>query len=188
VYVGADFKYGHDRAGNVDTLRAFGARRGFTVDVAPAVTRDGAVVSSTRVRNALLAGSVEAAAELLGRPYSVRARIETGAARGRALGYPTLSLDVPRRRLLPRDGIYAVWAETRTSRLMAASSVGVQSMSGGSDRRLELFLLDHHDDAHGDSLAVEFVKRLRDELRFERPEELSTQIAKDVEETRRALS
>ena len=186
ISVGADFKYGHDRTGNVDSLRAFGAVRGFVVDVAPAVTQGGGVVSSTRVRNALLGGDVDGAFRLLGRRYTVKGAVESGPARGRALGYPTLSVDIPRRRILPRDGIYATWVNTRDGRAMAACSIGVQPTAGGSDRRLELFLLDRND-APSEAVEVEFVKRLRDELRFERPEELSAQIARDIEETRRAL-
>jgi riboflavin kinase/FMN adenylyltransferase len=188
VLVGADFKYGHDRGGNAATLRAFGGRQGFSVDIAPAFTQGGAIVSSTRVRNALLAGAIDEATSLLGRPYTVTGVVEEGPARGRALGYPTVSIDVPRRRLLPRDGIYAAWASLGERRVMAASSVGVQPKVGGSDRRLEVFLLDAHDEHPGEPVTIEFVRRLRDELRFESPDALSQQIAKDVDETRRVLS
>jgi riboflavin kinase/FMN adenylyltransferase len=186
VLVGADFKYGHDRGGNPSTLRAFGERRGFTVDIAPAFTQAGAIVSSTRVRNALLAGAIDEAASLLGRRYAVTGTVEGGPARGRALGYPTVSIDVPRRRLLPRDGIYAAWVALSDRRVMAASSVGVRPTPSG-DRRLEAFLLDTHEERPGELATIEFVRRLRDELLFEDADALSEQIAKDVDETRRAL-
>ena len=189
VCVGRDFQFGRERAGNVDTLRDLGRRQGFTVDLAAPVTLDGAVVSSTRIRNALLAGDIDAAARMLGRPYAVTGVVEHGNKRGRALGFPTINLEVARARLLPRDGIYAAWATLEDGqRFKAASSLGMRPTFGGGERRLEAFLLDFEGDLYGDTIRIEFVKRLRDELRFESPEALSAQIAKDVDETRRALS
>ena len=188
VCVGEDFQFGHDRSGNVDALREFGKAHGFTVDVAPPVMVAGRIVSSTHIRNALLAGGVEEAAGLLGRHFAVSGVVEHGDKRGRALGFPTINLDVPRARLLPRNGIYAVWATVEGRRLMAASSLGVRPTFGGGERRLEAFLLDWEGDLYGDRVRVEFVKRLRDELRFASAADLAQQITKDVDETRKALS
>jgi riboflavin kinase / FMN adenylyltransferase len=188
VCVGEDFQFGRDRAGDVATLRTLGERHGFTVDVQQPVTADGAIVSSTRIRNALIAGSVDNAARLLGRPYAVTGVVEHGEKRGRALGYPTMNLGVPSSRLLPRDGIYAVWATIEAQRLKAAASLGVRPTFGGGERRLEAFILDFEGDLYGDRVRVEFVSRLRDELRFESADALAQQIAKDVDETRRVLS
>jgi riboflavin kinase/FMN adenylyltransferase len=188
VCVGDDFQFGHDRSGNVNTLRELGTRHGFAVDAAQPVTVDGRLVSSTRIRNALLAGDVPEAARLLGRHYAVTGVVEHGDKRGRALGFPTVNLETPPQRLLPRDGIYAVWAQVGSQRIMGAASLGVRPTFGGGARRLEAFLLDWQGDVYGDSVRVEFVKRLRDELRFASAAELATQIAKDVEQTRKALS
>jgi riboflavin kinase/FMN adenylyltransferase len=188
ICVGEDFQFGRDRGGDVAALRGLCAKRGCAVDLAPPVTSDGEIVSSTRIRNALLAGDVEAAAALLGRRYAVTGVVEHGDARGRALGFPTMNLGVPRNRLLPRDGIYAAWAHVAGERVMAASSLGVRPTFGGGDRRLEAYLLDWSGDAYGDTVRVELVKRLRDELRFARGADLTAQIAKDVEATRRALA
>ena len=187
ILVGEDFQFGHDRGGDVRTLAAAGSRFGFEVVVATPVKLDGEVVSSTRIRNALLAGDVESAARLLGRPYSVRGTVVRGDQRGRALGFPTMNLAVPRERLLPRDGIYALWATVSGQRVPAAASLGVRPTFGGGDRVLEAYLLDWSGDAYGDRIEAAFVKRLRDELRFASAAELSTQIAHDVEETRKAL-
>ena len=158
------------------------------MDVAPTVTVDGEVVSSTRIRNALLAGDIASASRLLGRSYTVTGVVEHGDKRGRALGFPTMNLDVPHNRLLPRDGIYAAWAVVNGRRVMAASSLGVRPTFGGGARRLEAFLLDWSGDAYGDRVRVEFAARLRDELRFANAADLAAQIAKDVEATRRALA
>jgi riboflavin kinase/FMN adenylyltransferase len=149
---------------------------------------DGAIVSATRIRNFLLAGDVGAAGRLLGRPYSLRGRVVHGAKRGRALGFPTINLALPRERLLPRDGIYAVWAEMGEGRFKAAATLGVRPTFGGGERLLEAYLLDLSGDVYGDEVEVAFVKRLRDEIAFASPAELSAQIARDVEDTKGALS
>jgi len=188
VCVGEDFQFGRDRAGDLATLKELCGKRGITVDVAPTVTVDGEVVSSTRIRNALLAGDIASASRLLGRSYTVTGVVEHGDKRGRALGFPTMNLDVPHNRLLPRDGIYAAWAVVNGRRVMAASSLGVRPTFGGGARRLEAFLLDWSGDAYGDRVRVEFAARLRDELRFANAADLAAQIAKDVEATRRALA
>jgi riboflavin kinase/FMN adenylyltransferase len=187
VLVGADFQFGRDRSGDVDVLTSLGKMYGFRVDVAPAVSIDGRVVSSTRIRNALLAGDVADAARLLGRPYAVTGVVEHGDKRGRALGFPTVNLGVAPNRLLPRDGIYALWATVNGERVPAAASLGVRPTFGAGDRRLEAYLLDWSGEVYGDTVRAEFVKRLRDELRFESAKELAQQIAKDVDDTRGAL-
>jgi riboflavin kinase/FMN adenylyltransferase len=187
IFVGEDFQFGHDRGGNVRALAAAGPTHGFVVVVATPVKQGGEVVSSTRIRNALLAGDVEGAARLLGRPYSVRGTVVHGAKRGRALGFPTINLAVPPERLLPRDGIYAMRVRVGDQQVAAAASLGVRPTFGGGDRTLEAYLLDWDGDVYGDIIEAAFAKRLRDELRFANATELSEQIARDVQETRRAL-
>ena len=187
IFVGEDFQFGHDRGGNVRTLAAAGAKHGFEVVVATPVTEGGEVVSSTRIRNALLAGDVTGAARLLGRPYSVKGTVVHGEKRGRELGFPTINLSVPPQRLLPRDGIYAMTVRVRDEEVVAAASLGVRPTFGGGDRALEAYLLDWDGDVYGDTIEAAFVKRLRDELRFASAEELTEQIARDVEATRAAF-
>lgn len=187
IVVGPDFHFGRRAEGDCDKLRERGKREGFTVDVVTPIEIDGAIVSSTRIRNLLLAGDVERAARLLGRPYSVRGQVVHGDKRGRALGFPTINLGLPKERLLPRDGIYAVWAEMGEGRFKAAASLGVRPTFGGGERVLEAYLLDFSGEIYGEEVEVAFVKRLRDEVAFASPAELSAQIARDVEETKRAL-
>src|SRR5437660_12055425 len=124
IVVGPDFHFGRRAEGDVEKLRALGQRIGFVVDVVSPIEVDGAIVSSTRIRNLLLAGDVEAAARLLGRPYSLRGRVVHGAKRGRALGFPTINLALPKERLLPLDGIYAIWSEEWDGRYKSAASQG----------------------------------------------------------------
>jgi riboflavin kinase/FMN adenylyltransferase len=187
IFVGEDFQFGHDRGGNVHALAAAGPKYGFDVVVATPVKQGGEVVSSTRIRNALLAGDVQGAARLLGRPYSVRGTVVHGARRGRALGFPTINLAVAPERLLPRDGIYAMRVRVGDQQVAAAASLGVRPTFGGGDRTLEAYLLDWEGDVYGERIEAAFVERIRDELRFASAAELSAQIALDVEETRRAL-
>jgi riboflavin kinase/FMN adenylyltransferase len=188
IVVGPDFHFGRRAEGDVEKLRERGKRDGFVVDVVKPIEIDGAVVSSTRIRNLLLAGDVETAARLLGRPYSLRGRVVHGAKRGRALGFPTINLALPKERLLPRDGIHAMWAEMGEGRFGAAASLGVRPTFGGGERVLEAYLLDFSGDVYGEEVEVAFVKRLRDEIAFASPSDLAAQIARDVEETKRALS
>lgn len=188
IVVGPDFHFGRRAEGDVEKLRARGKRDGFAVDAVTPIEIDRAIVSSTRIRNLLLAGDVEEAARLLGRPYSIRGRVVHGAKRGRALGFPTINLALPRERLLPRDGIYAVWVEMGEGRFKAAASLGVRPTFGGGERVLEAYILDFSGELYGEEVEVAFVKRLRDERAFASPAELSAQIARDVEETKGALS
>lgn len=187
IFVGEDFQFGHDRGGNVRALAAAGSKHRFEVVVATPVTQGGEVVSSTRIRNALLAGDVTGAARLLGRQYSVKGTVVHGAKRGTALGFPTINLAVPPERLLPRDGIYAMTVRVRDEEVAAAASLGVRPTFGSGDRTLEAYLLDWEGDVYGDKIEAAFVMRLRDELRFASAAELSEQIARDVEATRAAL-
>jgi riboflavin kinase/FMN adenylyltransferase len=187
IVVGPDFHFGHRAEGGVKTLRARAADDGFAVEVVRPIKIDGEVVSSTRIRNLLLAGDVTEAARLLGRPYTARGRVVHGAKRGRALGFPTINLALPPERLLPRDGIYAMWAEMAEGRFKAAASLGVRPTFGGGERVLEAFLLDFSGELYGEEVEVSFIKRLRDEMAFASAAELSAQIARDVEQTKRAL-
>lgn len=184
IVVGEDFRFGHERQGDVDLLLAAG---GWEVDVVAPTRAGGEVVSSTRIRNLLLAGRIEDAASLLGRPYAIPGRIEHGEKRGRALGYPTINVATQRERLLPRDGIYATWVVLGSGRHPAATSLGVRPTFGGGERVLESFLIDWSGDAYGETVTTAFVRRLRDELRFASAEDLVRQIERDVTEARRTL-
>lgn len=187
IVVGPDFRFGHDREGDVALLERLGAAQGFGVEVVPPLEHAGEVVSSTRIRNLLLAGDVRGAAELLGRDYGVRGSVVRGDQRGRALGYPTINIALPPERLLPRDGIYATWTSLDGERYRAATSLGVRPTFGGVERRLECFVLEFSGDLYGREATVAFVTRLRDEVAFPSGEALAAQIAKDVAATRAAL-
>jgi len=187
IVVGPDFQFGHGREGAVPALRTLGERYHFAVTVVEPISLGGAVISSTRIRQALREGDLITAQALLGRPYSVTGTIVKGEQRGRALGFPTINVAPPPDKLLPHDGIYATWVILGDQRYRAASSLGVRPTFGGGPRKLEAFILDFNEEVYGQDATIAFVERLRDEIRFDSAEDLAKQIAKDVEQTRLAL-
>ncbi|HSO94237.1 MAG TPA: riboflavin kinase, partial [Candidatus Dormibacteraeota bacterium] len=124
LLVGYDFAFGRGRRGDHTFLRRLGARRGFSVDVRPAVERSGQPISSSRIRRLILLGQVRAAAQLLGRDYILRSTVEHGAQRGRLLGYPTANLKITPNKLLPANGVYAIRALIDSSAYAGALNVG----------------------------------------------------------------
>jgi riboflavin kinase/FMN adenylyltransferase len=174
VVAGDGFRFGHRRSGDLDTLRALGYE---CVEV-PLVEG----VSSTAIRRLASEGLVGEAAVLLGRPLEIDGIVVSGDQRGGTLGFPTANLRVEPDLVVPEFGIYAGAAGSRR----AAVSIGVNPHYGGSERRIEAFLLDWSGDLYGRRLVVELWQRLRDERSFASEADLVDQIALDVEETRAA--
>jgi riboflavin kinase/FMN adenylyltransferase len=174
VVAGEDFRFGAGRRGDVALLRALG------LEVRPVPLLEG--ISSSRIRELVASGDVGGAAQVLGRPFELEGNVVAGDQRGGTLGFPTANLATEPHVLVPAYGIYA--GEALEHR--AAVSVGVNPHYGGSERRIEAFLLDFEDDLYGRRLRVELWQRLRDERAFESEEELVAQIARDVEAARAA--
>ena len=188
VAEGYNFRFGRGRAGDVAALRALCIRSGVSFTEVPPLLADGEPVSSSRVRAALVAGDVTAAAALLGRPYRIAGVVETGAKRGRTLGFPTANLGgVPT--LLPAVGVYAVRAEaTDGSSHPAAANVGPNPTFGDDARKIEVHLIDFAGDLYGQPLAVEFVQRLRDTRPFAGAGELVAQLKRDIAAAKTAVN
>jgi riboflavin kinase/FMN adenylyltransferase len=144
-------------------------------------------VTSTGVRKALDLGDVESAASILGRHFTLIGLVVKGAGRGRTLGFPTTNLDVPAGSAIPGDGIYATWARTGDRCYMAATSIGTRPTFDENERTIESFLLDFEDDLYGQEVRLEFVQRLRDELKYTSVGALVEQIDRDVEQVRTVL-
>ena len=189
LVVGENFALGRARAGDVRRLAQIGATSGFTVEAVPILNLDGAPVTSTRVRALLARGEVAAAARLLGRRYGLAGVVVAGNAIGRTLGVPTANLRLEDEKLLPGDGIYAVWARIagESGWRPAAMSIGVRPTFGGQERTLEVHLLDWSGELRGTRLAVEFEDWLRPELKFESPEELKKAMGEDLANARQRL-
>ena len=189
LVVGADFALGRARAGNVARLREIGAAHGFTVESVELLSGDGGIVSSSRIRDALAAGRVGEAADLLGRRYSLTGLVVHGDKIGRTLGWPTANLRLHDEKLVPALGIYAVWARIAGDDewRAGAMSVGIRPTFDGKLRTLEVHLLDWDGDIYGRDVEVQFVEWLRPELRFDGREALIEAIRADVENTRLRL-
>jgi riboflavin kinase/FMN adenylyltransferase len=175
VAVGEDFRFGHRRSGSLETLVAAG------LELLPVSEVEG--VSSTAIRDAVRDGNLADAAAMLGRPFELDGTVVAGDQRGGTLGYPTANIAMDPQLLCPRYGIYA--GEALAHR--AAVSIGTNPHYGGTERRIEPYLLDFDGDLYGKRLVVELWARLRDEEVFESEQALVAQIARDVDATRAAV-
>jgi riboflavin kinase/FMN adenylyltransferase len=183
---GPNFYFGHNRSGNVEVLRQFCEEAGLSFEVTDPVEIGGQPVSSSRVRKLIQAGHVEAADDLLGRPYRIRGLVVRGAQRGSKLGFPTANvarIDT----LLPPDGIYAGKALVEQTAYPAAISLGTNPTFGEQSLKVEVFLLDFDGDLYDRPLQVDFITRLRDTIKFDSAEKLIDQMKADVEQTRKVV-
>ena len=179
---------GHKREGDPARLSAIGKELGFTVRVVePLLDETGEVVRSTAVREALRIGDVTRVSSLLGRNHALTGTVVKGVGRGGPLGFPTANLAVPKSLAAPGDGIYATWAMVQGRRLMAATSIGARPTFGAGERTVEAFILDFEGDLYEREVRLEFVRRLRDEVKFESVRALHDQVGRDVDEARTVL-
>ncbi|MDX1443228.1 MAG: bifunctional riboflavin kinase/FAD synthetase [Gammaproteobacteria bacterium] len=182
LLVGDDFRFGRDRAGDFEMLRAAGEKYGFEVAATPTQTLGGERVSSTRVREALTNDELGLAAELLGRMYRISGKVAHGDKLGRTIDFPTANI---RRRFekLPLRGVYLVRTYGLGGRpLYGAANVGTRPTVDGRKNLVEVHLFDHDKDIYGERIEVEFLEKLRDEKKFANIEALKAQIREDVNE------
>jgi riboflavin kinase/FMN adenylyltransferase len=186
ICVGLNFAFGHRRRGNVDLLKKLGAELNFTVQGLAAVSLDGKAVSSTRIRETIQSGELDAASQMLGRAYSLAGYVIQGDKLGRQLGFPTANLEV-KGLVLPPKGVYAVHAHAEGKTWRAVLNIGTRPtlQNPNPDLRVEAHLLDFEGDLYGRSLEVIFVEKLREEKQFADLTQLRAQINSDIEEARR---
>lgn len=177
VCVGTRFHFGHGRTGNVALMEQLAPRYGFTIrEIKPVLTADSEAISSTAIRQHVLAGNLDRAAVMLGRPFSIIGTVKRGDQRGRQLGIPTANLD-PHNEALPPNGVYIVRVQGRQT---GVANIGVRPTFATGERGLEVHILDFTGDLYGQDLELEFVKKLRDERKFDNVEDLKAQIAADI--------
>lgn len=191
IVVGENFRFGHKAAGTVATLRELGAGV-FEVKELPLVS-DASAYSSSRIRRALDDGDVEAATGILGRPFRYTGIVVMGDQRGRTLGYPTANLTVPETHACPADGVYAGWLtcldKPGAEPMPAAISVGTNPTFDGVERRVETYVLDRTDlELYGCRIGVDFVTRLRGQVKFSALDDLIVQMDADIVAARQVLS
>ncbi|WP_263787057.1 bifunctional riboflavin kinase/FAD synthetase [Salinibacter grassmerensis] len=190
VTVGYDHRFGKDRAGDVEDLRALGGEYGFSVDVIPPQEVDHDVVSSSSIRSLLREeGAIERANDRLGRPYRLNGVVSRGQGRGRKLGYPTANLALEdARKLVPNLGVYATRVTLPDGNQWGGMmNIGRRPTFDEMDVTAEVHLLDYEGDLYGSFLSVEFLQRLRAEQKFESAEALVAQLSEDEERCRTVI-
>jgi len=195
LVLGYDSTLGKNREGDATRLTGIGLELGYTVETVAALDDESGVISSTEIRKLISVGKVAEAARLMGRPYRLQGLVTHGDHRGRTIGYPTANLNYAREKIIPAGGIYACWAYVRgdTSSVpsvhKAAVNIGTNPTFTPDKQTLnvEAYLLDFDRDIYDEELRLDFVARLRDELKFDSVAMLVEQIRQDVDETRKIL-
>lgn len=186
ICVGANFVFGHRRSGNVDLLKKLGTELGFQVHGHGAVALDGELVSSTRIREAIRAGNLDAASQMLGRPYAICGKVTEGDKIGRQLGFPTANLNTSGL-ILPPNGVYSGYVNVSGTTYRAALNIGFRPTLSGAppELRFEAHLLDFSGNLYGMELEMEIGSKLRNEMKFSSVDALKQQISQDVDAVRR---
>lgn len=189
LWVGYDFALGRGREGDVPTLRRIGQELGYQVEEIPPIKVDGEIISSSLIRSLLGSGDVEQAAILLGRPYRLSGRVVPGDGRGRLIGVPTANLSIWTELTLPRAGVYVNLATIHGKTWKAVANVGVRPTFETQPvaPRVEAHILDFNGDLYGQEIHLDFISRLRDELRFPSVQALIDQMQRDILQTREVL-
>ena len=187
ILIGHDYTFGKGKEGNEAFLVAQGQKLGFDVEVMGAFQVEETIISSTRVRNAILEGNVKTAAAWLGRPYNLVGKVIPGHNRGAGLGFPTANIE-PEKELVPARGVYAAWARIDDQTYGSVLNIGMNPTFDDNKMSIEVHLLDFRGDIYGKTLEILFIEKLRDEKKFNGPAELIVQIRKDVEQARTQLS
>jgi riboflavin kinase / FMN adenylyltransferase len=190
ILVGQDFHFGAKREGDITLLKQLGEEMGFEIEIVPAFTIDGKVVSSSNIRQLVLEHQMTAAARLLGRWYSVSGEIVHGDGRGRHIGIPTANVAAWSKRLLPAHGVYAARAELEKKNLNAVLNIGSRPTFyfPPAEPTVEVHILDFQDEIYGKILKVNFIEFIRSEKRFQSAVELTEQIRHDIQKTREVLA
>jgi len=187
LVVGDDFVFGRKRSGSITDLQQAGSEHGFSVEQIGTVVENGDRVSSTSIRRLLAAGELSVAAALLGRHYAMTGRVVDGRKLGKKLGFPTANVNL-NRRASPIAGIFAVRVGGLGSALLnGVASVGTRPTIDGTELLLEVYIFDFDQDIYGEYIRVEFVQKLRDEVKFVDLDALTQQMHVDAAEARQIL-
>jgi riboflavin kinase/FMN adenylyltransferase len=187
LVIGYDFALGHQRRGDRTFLEHYGDRHGFEVVVITPHSAEGTVISSSVIRTLLLDGQVAHAARLLGRHYSITSFVEHGTGTGSRIGFPTANFAITPNKLVPKQGVYAVWVDIDGAAYPGAMNIGYRPTFGGNRLTVEAFIFDFERDLYNRTVRARFVQRIRDEKKFESADALVQQIGKDVARARSIL-
>ena len=188
LVLGPDSALGRNRQGDFPFMEKQGEELGFWVRPVEPLEIQGQAVQSRRIRAAVADGNMSICPKLLGRNHHLSGTVVVGDQRGRTLGFPTANIEIDDQLLLPGDGIYATWAMIDGKRHKSATSIGIRPTFGLTQRLVEVYVMDFSDDLYGKIVDVEFIKKVRDQEKFDGLEALITQIKRDVEDCRQVLA
>ncbi|ETW99916.1 MAG: hypothetical protein ETSY1_13175 [Candidatus Entotheonella factor] len=183
LVVGYDYRFGHQRAGTVEHLQEAASTYGYRVTVVEAIRVAGQTVSSSNIRKLVRGGEVENASRLLGRYYAIEGPVVEGFRRGRTIGFPTANVRSINE-IVPQTGVYAVRVQWRDTSVDGVANVGYNPTFGNEALSVEAHLFDFQADLYGETIRVEFVRKIRDERKFDSVDALMTQIQQDAEQAR----
>ena len=189
LVLGYDSTLGKNREGNVTRLTEIGQELGYAVEVVAALSDESGVISSTEIRKLISTGNVAEAARLMGHLYSLHGPVIHGDGRGKRIDVPTANIGYSHEKIIPANGIYACWAYLQGERFRAAINIGINPTFTPDKQipNVEVYLLDFDREIYGQDVRLEFVARLRDELKFDSVDVLVEQIWKDVAQVRELL-
>ena len=182
IIVGYDHNFGKDREGDSQTLKSLGNECGFSVEIAEPVSHNDEAISSTRIRKLLMdEGDVKLVSELLNRNYSVSGEVVKGKGIGRSLNFPTANVSVEDKiKIIPKNGVYCVDVYREGVKYRGMSNIGIRPTFNGDTRTLEAhILMDNLGDMYGEKIKIEFISRIRDEIKFDSSNDLIAQLEKD---------
>ncbi len=188
IFCGYDYRFGRNAEGDAQMLQKFCASHGIYCEVVPALTENGAPISSTRIRDCIHKGEMECAQNMLGYPYTIDFPVSQGHKLGRRLGFPTINQPYPEGNILPRFGVYAAIAEIDGKSYMGVTNIGVKPTVGSDNApAAETYVIGYEGDLYGKQVPLSLIRFVRPEQQFGSVEELKQQIARDTDEVIRIL-
>jgi riboflavin kinase/FMN adenylyltransferase len=180
LVIGPDFALGKNNEGNIPTLIKLGEEMGFSVTVIPPVVKNGDTVSSTAIRLSLAKGNMEKVEKLMGHPFSLHGKVIHGKGRGKDLGFPTVNLDISPGQALPAEGVYATIARVENKTFPSVTNIGTNPTFGKNKRTVEAFLIGFNNEIYTHQVRIDFIKKIRDEIKFSDANQLKNQIEQDI--------
>ena len=179
IVVGFNYRFGYKNIGNIEMLKELSTKYGYELYVMEPCNYENEVISSTRIRNELLNGNVDKAMKMLNRPYIIKGKVVHGKKLGRTIGFPTANLDYSKEALIPRKGVYYTNVQWQDKIYKGITSVGNNPTVNGDKLTIETYILDFNNDLYGHNIKVYFIKKIRDEKKFNSIDDLVIQLKKD---------
>jgi riboflavin kinase/FMN adenylyltransferase len=181
IIVGFNFRFGYKNLGDVDMLRAYSTILGYKLYVCEAISVNEEIVSSSKIRHLIAEGNVIKANELLGRPHATIGKVIKGKQLGRTIGFPTVNLDYDKKYILPKGGVYYTVVEYYNKTYKAITNIGYNPTVEGGKLSVETYILDFDKQIYGEKIKINYINRIRDEVKFNTIDKLKQQLIKDKE-------